>query len=339
MSSIKNVIYVTIIIFLIMTFVMNKNVREKINEILNKKFLKFNIIVKDVILALIIVVIVLYMFRLIIKIKDNIKFYLIPNMEQDKILIENGKKITEQSKKYKEIMNMETNIDNCKNPYIPDGFTFIDGEWNTGFVIEDENKNQFVWIPCTNIKNDENIPILKKKNFLPNVFISYFSCYESDENYEDFMESALEYGGFYVSRYEIGIENEKPVSKSGSMIWTDILYNEAKENSNNMYQNINSALINGYAYDTMLSFVYNEIKNEQTSIKGNETTGTKSYKNIYDILDDNCEWTSEFYFDSVIYRGSYESNKIMDISPLDNRFCSNIDFISPKIGFRMIIYK
>ena len=217
----------------------------------------------------------------------------------------------------------------CKKPYIPDGFKYIEGKWNTGFVIEDENKNQFVWIPCTNKKNEENIPILEKKNLVANPYISYFYCYESDDNYIDFIKSAMEYEGFYVSRFEIGKEEDKAVSKIDANIWTNISVEEAKKISESMYDNINSNLINGYAYDTIFSFIYDEIDIMKIE-KSKMTSGTKAYKNIYDIVDDMYEFTSEIEYSEIVYRG-FNLEKFEDVDlgiecTVFTGFCCGGDF-------------
>ena len=82
------------------------------------------------------------------------------------------------------------------------------GEWNTGFIIQDENENQFVWIPVSN-KDIIGTQKLLKKDFKIGPIISKETCL--DDNYEAFIESALENGGFYISRYEIGIKDGKVV--------------------------------------------------------------------------------------------------------------------------------
>ena len=37
--------------------------------------------------------------------------------------------------------------DRYKNPFVPQGFAYVTGEWNTGFVIADEFGNEFTWVP------------------------------------------------------------------------------------------------------------------------------------------------------------------------------------------------
>lgn len=75
--------------------------------------------------------------------------------------------------------NQANNFD-YKNPIIPDGFNKVETEnasweldengdikdWNNGLVIEDENGNQFVWIPVdiNNLKYSKNVKIFRYTN-------------------------------------------------------------------------------------------------------------------------------------------------------------------------------
>ena len=172
-----------------------------------------------------------------------------------------------------------------------------------------------------------------------NDFIKHFDCYE--ENYEAFLNSALENGGFYVSRFEIGKDKEnKPVSKMGYEIYNNITIEEAKNISKNMQDNINSELINGYAYDTVLNWMLNTEKIE-VGIRETENflTGVKSYKNIYDIVDNVYEFSTEYSYENIVYRGIFGENKYINNLSLDNRLiCDNL-YSNDNIGFRTILYK
>ena len=257
MGEIKIVAICIVSIFIIINLIINENLRTKIFSILNKRIFKTKILIKDLLIIAIFLIIIWRSINLLNKIKKNFDFINEDISDQDESLnksIENGKI---QNSKYDELMKLETNIENCKNPYIPNNFKYLEGAWNTGFVIEDEKGNQFVWVPCTNNQNDEDIPILKKQKFTTDNE-TYFDCYE-EYWFEDFIKSSLENGGFYISRFEIGNENDIPVSKKEKEIWDNISIGEAKKISENMYNDINSKLINGYAFDTAISFIYNNI--------------------------------------------------------------------------------
>ena len=333
MGEIKIVAICIVSIFIIINLIINENLRTKIFSILNKRIFKTKILIKNLLIIAIFLVIIWRSINLLNKIKENFDFINEDISNQEESLnksIENGKI---QNSKYDELMKLETNIENCKNPYIPDNFKYLEGAWNTGFVIEDEKGNQFVWVPCTNNQNDEDIPILKKQKFTTDNE-TYFDCYE-EYWFEDFIKSSLENGGFYISRFEIGNENDIPVSKKGKEIWDNISLVEAKKISENMYNDINSKLINGYAFDTAISFIYNNIDTADVP-KSTGITGNKSYKNIYDLFDDNLEWTSEQRYGFYLCRGTIN---IWDENLLFDRFMKNDKATLNNLCFRTIIYR
>lgn len=350
MEQIKNILTVFIIVFLFISLIINKKIREFICDktlafSINQKTI--NIKVKKITINLLaIFVIIAIIIVSIIMIVGNFKEYFEDKSELEFLVNMTKEEIQNENYFYKEIINKNYDIENCKNPYIPDGFTYVEGTWDTGFVVQDENENQFVWVPCTNMKNDENIEVLKKSNFSNMAFIHSFEC--NEENYKEFLISSLENGGFYVSRFEIGkTENDEPVSKFGTEIWTNITQDEAKVIANDMYENINSELINGYAYDTIFSWIINNEKIEITEKSSDEIySGTKSYKNIYDIVDNIYEFTSEKTYGENVYRGILidngnfnDSNLNISNFGLDNRFSCDSTYESNTLGFRTILYK
>lgn len=351
MGQIKNVLTIFIVVFLFINFITNKKLSDFIcNKTLtfsiNKK--KINIKIKKITINLLsIFTIIVITILSIIMIVGNLTSYFADKNRSDSLISMSKEKIQNENDFYNEIIDKNYDIENCKNPYLPDGFTYVEGTWDTGYVIQDEKGNQFVWVPCTNIKNDENIEILKKSNFSSTAFIKSFDCYE--ENYKEFLSSSFENGGFYISRFEVGkTEDNEPVIKIGSEIWTNITKEEANTIANNMYKNINSELINGYAYDTVFRWIINNEKIEVTQ-KLSDTTiysGTKSYKNIYDILDNVYEFTTEKTYGENIYRGILDdSNSLYDSKisingfGLDNRYSCDLDYKSNNLGFRIILYK
>lgn len=337
MDSIKIVGIVSIIICCFMMIVESEKVRNKIEECLNIKLGKSNIKLKNLLIILILILMIVYSSRLLITVNDSVDFLSSKAVNQEDDYEATKKIANDQRKKYDELMQKETNLENCKNPYIPEEFNYLEGEWNTGFVIEDKNQNQFVWIPCTNIENHENIPILEKKQLIESNSI-YFNCYEQ-ENFEEFIVSSLENGGFYISRYEIGNEDGIPVSKKDTKIWTNINFNDANDLAEKMYSNIHSKLINGYAIDTAISFIFDEIDLKDIS-KTTGESGNKAYKNIYDLVDNMNEWTSEMRYISKLYRGSvFEDEKSEDIIMLADRFAGEENLQMDNLGFRTIIYK
>ena len=183
--------------------------------------------------------------------------------------------------------------DNYDAPYMISGFHYVEGEWNTGYVIEDESGNQYVWIPVTN-KEKEEVQKLIKKDFTIEPIIAKEYCV--DDNYEAFIKSSLENGGFYISRYELGVETDsdnsarRVVSKAGKEILKDLKYVQTMYPQKSEFT---CELINGYAYDTTIEWLK---KSEKIQVFDVETdnlilTGRNSVRNVFDIFDNVLEIT------------------------------------------------
>ena len=339
MEQVKNVVIVFMITFLLIYSITNKRFSFWINSgeivIFNKK-----INIKKFIFKLLFVYFCIFIIlNFALKISKNLEFYFTDVSDIEALYSQTKQKIQDEQDFYNQIIEKEYVFENCKNPYIPEGFEYVEGKWNTGFVVQDEKENQYVWIPCTNIKNNENIEILKKSNFSNIAFIKSFDCYE--ENYEDFLISVLTNGGYYISRFEIGKDEDgNPVSKLGYELFNNVTKGEAVKLSKDMQKNINSRLINGYAYDTAFSWILKEENVEVMNINSsNLITGTKSYKNIYDMLDNIYEFTSEECYGEYIYRGIIPDTKYMENNGFDNRLSCDDNYINENIGFRTMLYK
>jgi len=340
MGSIKLIGIIAGIVMLLMLWITNEKMRDRITSILNKKWCKKKIMIKNLVVIAIWIGCIVYSISLLKSTKKNLDFATTDMSKQTEALDKTLAIAEEQADLYRTLMKRKVDNNHCKNPYIPDGFQYIEGEWNTGFVIEDENHNQFVWVPCTNIDNEDKIPILKKDVFDENS-VNYFSCYEQ-EDFKEFLMSCLENGGFYISRFEIGKENNIPVSKANVEAWTEIDWNEAKSISEKMYTNIHSKLINGYAMDTAIRFILDKVDRDNIE-KTTGITGNQSYHNIYDLVDDMMEWTSEMKHGLNIMRGTVfgeeGDNEFLTYSYFVERFAMESSFQGDRLGFRTIIYK
>ena len=73
----------------------------------------------------------------------------------------------------------------------------------------------------------------------------------------------------------------------------------------NTNEKLNSELINGYAYDTVLAWLKNtnDIKISKYEDTESLLTGREKYNNIYDFIDNIMEMTSETSYENVIIRG------------------------------------
>lgn len=313
---------------------------ENINKIKGKKITK---IVSIIVMLIIVILFLIYAYKLVNQIYANIDFYN-TSVKNDILFEKFDANVKKEINFYKNAMQKDYG-EILKEPYIPEGFEYLEGDIKSGYVIQDLDKNQYVWVPCTNKENEEIIK-LQKIDFYIEAPIKNQNCL--DLEYEEFIESALKNGGFYVSRFEIGKENEKIVSKPNVSVLTGISREKAIEKLSNMYENVNCKLINGYAYDTTLEWIKNTNEFNIYKINGETEqviTGRNKYNNIYDFTDNIMELTLEDFYDTIIYRG-FDYGEALELESRYNKLDQDIcytDICNIKtmniIGFRSIIYK
>ena len=163
------------------------------------------------------------------------------------------------------------------------------------------------------------------------------------KQYDDMIKSVVRYKGFYIARYEAGLENGNIVFKDASKENTSIITADASNSSTKtwygLYSRIKgfttaedsvvSSMIWGSQYDAMMNWMAkNEIDVESTISEYNNTTKTGGSKNtdvinnIYDLYGCHCEWTLEVYDNSA--RGKrggyygYSSSPVRCISKYPN---------------------
>ena len=233
---------------------------------------------------------------------------------------------------------------NYDNPYIPAGFTHTEGEgtWNSGYIIRDELGNEFVWVPCVldqeQVKEGDKVETFKKTLPATTATTDPYYLYnksnltiiqEEGTSATEIEKSVESYGGFYIARYEAGIEGTtenylleektptttKPLSKKGKGVWNYITRTDAitvAASMINTQDGVKSSLISGACWDTTLQWIVNVSENSQnepnlgydinSTEKGwyfdisdmtRHTTGYYSVNNIYDIAGNVWEWTTE----------------------------------------------
>lgn len=351
MNSGVIIIGITIaIISIIIYIIKNKqDFKEKYSELKDKKIVK---VILCILLFVICVFYIKYIYDSIKKIQGNLDYYNVS--KENQILFEEfDKKLKEETSYYNEAIKKDYG-ESIKQPYIPEGFEYAEGDIFSGYVIQDSDGNQYVWVPCTNKDNDKILKLEKRDFFdMTNLTdtaeamsIRNYECL--DIEYKEFIESALNNGGFYISRFELCKEDDKIVSKAGAKIWTDTSRTEAISVINNMYTDVNCRLINGYAYDTTLAWIKkdNDIEAKSFEDLKNIESGRTKYNNIYDITDNIMEITLESLYDTMIYRGFF----IEDEFKLNSRYniadekIENYDeLLNLKavnlLAFRTVIYK
>ena len=164
-----------------------------------------------------------------------------------------------------------------------------------------------------------------------NVIEEYFYG-EGNENsvaknqIDNFKESATINKGFYIGRYEAGTKEKRtseedlltiPIVQANKYAYNYVTRDEAKQQAEAMYEGnkyVTSELISSYAWDTALNFIcqtneegyilattddniYGNIRTSNPTKTGEYKVNEKAadkYSNLYDILGNYYEWTSEY---------------------------------------------
>ena len=200
------------------------------------------------------------------------------------------------------------NLEEVDGVKVPKDFTHIAGDTREeGIVVADASNNfEYVWIPVT--KDEEGNPTepyvatngelngkviqLQRNNFGKSYDLTNTCKEETPEEHTTsgkqnaiaesitaFKESVVQNGGYFLGRYEAGIEGgtlaDNPsgtapdknytywtggtlVCKAGQQVWNNITQNKASElckNIDNNYIGVTSDLVNSYAWDTAIVFI------------------------------------------------------------------------------------
>lgn len=261
------------------------------------------------------------------------------------------------------VFNDSDVISTYDNPYIPNGFKVIVSNYKEGLVISDEVGNEYVWIPINNTKisrkefKNGEITNIDKDGVIDRIYygeeVKYSKLYNYAENNPDysidkFIDSVKNNGGFYISRYEISMDNNKVYSKANMNVLTNITRDEAFNYSLDMLDNTDviSTLINSYAWDMTLEVINDKeyLKNRDNQNKELLKTGESNdiIFNIYDLAGNTSEWTSEYsnngyysYISPCVQRGNNYSSDYLN--PTIRQY-NGIDAKNKYIGFRTILY-
>ena len=187
-------------------------------------------------------------------------------------------------------------------PYIPEGFKHLEGTVVEGYVIVDQNQNEFVWVPVPSGQlSSDNIQNTKYN--------------DRSTVANELQNSVAKYKGFYMGRYEGSQATLQSTNKSvlltrkGMIPWTNIDYETASKVASEMYKDlkykdVKTSLMSGFAWYTTLSWIDQRVPLFSSSTdRGNYSgqvypTGTfKSdfVNNIWDLAGNVREWTTEQY--------------------------------------------
>ena len=274
---------------------------------------------------------------------------------------------------------------------LPNGFYYVGGDISTGLVISDKQGdtmsasgvdmgNQFVWIPVSS--EADLTRTLFDTNGQPTTGLStdytepYASGYSTEASeYNTMRAQVLKYGGFYIGRYEAGVNsttlrtkvttNQTVVCKKGVAPYNYVPWGKAMNdvntafapsdnNSDNVntngavylaknfasqhnYTSVTSTLTYGCEWDAMCRYIGDS---QRTTPKkpAPELTGSVSTdvsKNIYDLAGNCYEWTME---------ASNTSNRVKrggrydDAYPVSFRNYSLPTYYYDNLSFRPTLY-
>ena len=219
-------------------------------------------------------------------------------------------------------------------PYLPTGFTQVSGTTlKNGLTIQDSTGNQYVWIEVPMTEEVYPTAGLSITNFTEEEYTAietdlhtYTDVYRNGTNYKDeyysgvgltseeyyslkkmMLKSVYQNGGFYIGKYETGIEDapktsgsanvaptETPVIKQNAYPYNFVTCKQAQTLASNMESgNHTSSLMFGVQWDLVLKYL--ETKGtSQADLK----TNSKSLGNYYDTLYNITNIESKYYFSS-----------------------------------------
>lgn len=204
---------------------------------------------------------------------------------------------------------------------VPQGFYYVGGNLSNGVIISDNvadkydgttdkttyayttslQGNQFVWIPCTTSEYQKT----SKWNNTNQTNTSLANTWWDTTTSQAEKTQVEKYGGFYVARYEAGLDTSNPAnlteyttaqthtgsnqvynkdgvpqSKAGIVPWNFIDWNKSKANAENMYKNnayVSSGLITGTQWDVTLNKLVEKTDLTAANLTNSESWG--NYKN------------------------------------------------------------
>ncbi len=244
-----------------------------------------------------------------------------------------GVSITAEPKQVGEEANGgSSTVTSTTKPYLPTGFTQVTGtNLDTGLTIQDSKGNQYVWVEVpmtkevyptaglgiTSFKDEEYTKIETDLHTYTDYYRNgtrYKDEYSSDaatgltstqyaELKKKMLKSVYQNGGFYVGKYETGIENapktsgssskaptETPVIKQNAYPYNYVTCSQAQTLASNMESgNYNTSLMFGVQWDLVLKYL--ETKGTaQADLKTDSTSWGNYNNNLWNITNANSKY-------------------------------------------------
>ena len=219
---------------------------------------------------------------------------------------------------------------NETRPYLPTGFTQVKGTTlKNGLTIQDSTGNQYVWVEVPKTGKVYPTAGLSITNFTDEEYTAietdlhtYTDVYRDGTSYKDeyysevgltndqytnlkktMLKSVYQNGGFYIGKYETGIENkpktsgsadtaptETPVIKRNAYPYNYVTCSQAQTLASNMESgNHTSSLMFGVQWDLVLKYL--ETKGtSQVDLKTDSTSWGNYYNNAWNITNSNSKY-------------------------------------------------
>ena len=217
-------------------------------------------------------------------------------------------------------------------PYFPNStFSYKEGNLSTGLVIKDSNDNEYVWVevPRTIYDNTtyNNNGANKPKNAdewekIRDCLKAYTADYSSSsykdtdtdgttyaDDYKNMLKSVYTNGGFWIGRYEAGLEegksprtsyvaiaeSDKAVTKPNMYPYNNVTRDEAQTLAERMnYDGVTSSLIYGVQWDLVLKFIETKGATAKANLTSNSTTIGNYYNNLWNITNANAKYSTDY---------------------------------------------
>ena len=273
---------------------------------------------------------------------------------------------------------------------LPNGFYYVGGDISTGLVISDKQGdtmsasgldmgNQFVWIPVSS--EADLTRTLFDTNGQPTTGLDtdytepYSSGYSTEASeYNTMRAQVLKYGGFYIGRFEAGVNsttlrtkvttNQTVVCKKGvapynyvpwgkSMNDVNTAFAPSNANSDNVNTNgavylaksmysssnsVTSTLTYGCQWDAMCRYI-GDSQRETPGKSAPELTGSVASdvsKNIYDLAGNCQEWTMEAA--GTTSRFQHGDSYFGSVYPVCSRNGNGTTYYGDHISFRSTLH-
>ena len=219
---------------------------------------------------------------------------------------------------------------NETRPYLPTGFTQVKGTTlKNGLTIQDSTGNQYVWVEVPKAERVYKTAGLEIKDFTDEEYTkieddlhTYTDVYRDGTSYKDeyysgvgltsdeytnlkktMLKSVYQNGGFYIGKYETGIENkpktsgssstaptETPVIKPNAYPYNYVTCSQAQTLASNMESgNYNTSLMFGVQWDLVLKYL--ETKGTaQADLKKDSTSWGNYSNNLWNITNENLKY-------------------------------------------------